>query len=125
MGGDGFPTPSGHPIAGLGSSLEVIGDIDLWITTFGRGARSAVTAAIASDPWCPFADGVAATVMGTFGLDPNRLIMPSATTSRGSSPKRGLPSYASARRAPTRPKRRLGSPPTGARIARCATDLAR
>ena len=71
----GFPPPSGEPIAGLGSSLEVAGDIDLWIRTLGRGARAKATAAIAADPECPFADGVAAAVLGTFGLDPNRLTM--------------------------------------------------
>lgn len=71
----GFPPPPGHPIEGLGSTLEVVGDIDLWISTLGRGARSEVIAAIAADPECPFADGVAAAALGVFGIDPNRLTM--------------------------------------------------
>jgi hypothetical protein len=69
----GFPSPEGNRVEGLGTTLEVVGDLDVWFETLSRGTKAEVVGALMSDPDCPFADGVSAALLGVFGINAARV----------------------------------------------------
>jgi hypothetical protein len=71
----GFPPPTGEIVGGFESDMEVRRDLDIWFTTIGKAESSDAFAAVAADPDCPFADGVASAILSVFGIAPNRLTM--------------------------------------------------